>query len=69
MVASYNQMQAELQSVTDRWREVERQYEALHREMLLTLEQRDEARRLLENEKSESARLAKALQASHGQHR
>ena len=57
--------QQELASVTERWREVERQYEALHREMLLTLEQRDEARRMLENERAERERLSKALQAQH----
>jgi len=48
-----------------RWREVEHQYEALHREMLLTLEQRDEARKLLENERAERERLSKALQGQH----
>jgi hypothetical protein len=69
MVQSYSQMQQELHGVTERWREVERQYEALHREMLLTLEQRDEARRLLENEKAERERLSKVLQGQHGTHR
>lgn len=65
MTQRYGQMQAELQDVTERWREVERQYEALHREMLLTLEQRDEARRMLENEKAERERLAKVLASQH----
>jgi len=63
--ANYVYSQQELASVTERWREVERQYEALHREMLLTLEQRDEARRLLENEKVERERLSKVLQGQH----
>lgn len=38
----------QLSEVTAHWQHVERQYEALHREMLTVLEQRDEARRLLE---------------------
>jgi hypothetical protein len=59
---AYNVSQQELASVTARWQDVERQYEALHREMLLTLEQRDEARRMLENEKAERERLTKVLQ-------
>lgn len=53
--------QQELATVTERWRDVERSYEALHREMLLTLEQRDEARRALENERTERERLQRAL--------
>lgn len=61
--AAFGAAQQELQSVTARWREVEHQYEALHREMLLTLEQRDEARRMLENERAERERLTKVLQS------
>lgn len=61
--AAYGAAQQELVSVTARWREVEHQYEALHREMLLTLEQRDEARRMLENERAERERLTKVLQS------
>ena len=53
----------QLATVTARWNEVERQYEALHREMLLTLEQRDDARRLLDNERAERDRLSRALQS------
>ncbi len=63
--ANFVYSQQELAGVTERWREVERQYEALHREMLLTLEQRDEARRQLENEKAERERLSKVLQGQH----
>lgn len=59
---AYAVMQQELAAVTERWRDVERSYESLHREMLLTLEQRDEARRLLENERVERERLTKVLQ-------
>ncbi len=59
---AYAVMQQELTAVTERWRDVERSYESLHREMLLTLEQRDEARRLLENERAERERLTKVLQ-------
>ena len=59
---AYATAQQELAAVTARWQDVERQYEALHREMLLTLEQRDEARRLLENERAERERLTKVLQ-------
>jgi chromosome segregation ATPase len=59
---NYQETHAELQRVTENWQQVERQYEALHREMLLTLEQRDDARRLLENEKAERERLSRALQ-------
>jgi chromosome segregation ATPase len=54
--------QAELAKATTTWQQVERQYEALHREMLLTLEQRDDARRQLENERAERERLSRALQ-------
>jgi chromosome segregation ATPase len=39
--------EAELQRVTEQWRAVEKQYEALHRELLEVLDQRDEARRQL----------------------
>lgn len=45
---SLNAQAQALQEMTGRWQQVERQYEALHKEMLLTLEQRDEARRQLE---------------------
>lgn len=54
--------QGELAKVTDSWQQVERQYEALHREMLMTLEQRDDARRLLDSERAEKERLSRALQ-------
>jgi kinesin family protein 4/21/27 len=54
--------QTELTRVNESWQQVERQYEALHREMLLTLEQRDDARRLLDNERAERERLSRALQ-------
>jgi hypothetical protein len=60
--ANLAQAQSELARVTESWQQVERQYEALHREMLLTLEQRDDARRLLDNEKAERERLSRALQ-------
>lgn len=39
---------AQLQQVTAQWQEVERSYERLHKEMLLVLEQRDEARQQLQ---------------------
>lgn len=61
--AAFVSTQQELATVTQRWREVEHQYEALHREMLLTLEQRDEARRMMDGERAEKERLAKALSA------
>jgi chromosome segregation ATPase len=57
-----SQTQTELARVTESWQQVERQYEALHREMLLTLEQRDDARRLLDTERAERERLSRALQ-------
>ncbi len=41
---------------------VERKYEELSRELQLTLEQRDEVRRLLDNVQAERARLERALQ-------
>ena len=41
---------------------VERKYEELSRELQLTLEQRDEARRILENVQAERQRLERALQ-------
>lgn len=59
---SLEQTQAELAKAKETWAQVERQYEALHREMLLTLEQRDDARRQLENERAERERLSRALQ-------
>jgi chromosome segregation ATPase len=62
--ADLHQTQTELQRVTEAWQQVERQYEALHREMLMTLEQRDDARRLLDNERAERERLSRALQGT-----
>ena len=41
---------------------VERKYEELSRELQMTLEQRDEARRILENVQAERQRLERALQ-------
>ncbi len=60
--AALAQTRNDLQRTTEAWQQVERQYEALHREMLMTLEQRDDARRQLESERSERERLSRALQ-------
>jgi len=46
--AQLDAVTAQLEQVTARWQDVERQYERLHKEMLLVLEQRDEARQQLE---------------------
>jgi chromosome segregation ATPase len=62
LAQSLERAQGELAKVTDSWQQVERQYESLHREMLMTLEQRDDARRLLDNERAEKERLSRALQ-------
>lgn len=45
--AQLDAAQAQLQQVTAQWQEVEHSYERLHKEMLLVLEQRDEARQRL----------------------
>jgi chromosome segregation ATPase len=39
------ELEGQLEHATSEWRHVERQYEQLHKEMLLVLDQRDEARR------------------------
>ncbi len=46
--AQVGALTAQLETATTEWRHVERQYESLHREMLLILDQRDEARRELD---------------------
>ncbi len=46
--AQVAQLTAALENANTEWRHVDRQYEQLHREMLVILDQRDEARRELE---------------------
>ena len=41
------ELEQHLERGTTEWRHVERQYEQLHKEMLLVLDQRDEARKEL----------------------
>lgn len=39
---------SQLETATNEWRHTDRQYEQLHKEMLVLLDQRDEARRELD---------------------
>lgn len=55
-------LQAQVETSAQERHYVERKYEELSRELQLTLEQRDEARRMLENVQAERQRLERALQ-------
>jgi uncharacterized coiled-coil DUF342 family protein len=46
--AQISQLEKDLSHATEEWHHTNRQYEQLHREMLVLLDQRDEARRQLD---------------------
>ncbi len=60
--ATLTPLQQQVETTSQERFYVERKYEELSRELQLTLEQRDEARRILENVQAERARLERALQ-------
>ena len=62
MQAQLSPMQQQLEATAQERFYVERKYEELSRELQVTLDQRDEARRILENVQAERQRLERALQ-------
>ena len=62
MQAQLSPMQQQLEATAQERFYVERKYEELSRELQITLDQRDEARRILENVQAERQRLERALQ-------
>jgi chromosome segregation ATPase len=60
--AALTPLQQQVETTSQERFYVERKYEELSRELQMTLEQRDEARRILENVQAERQRLERALQ-------